>query len=125
MWDPTVIDLLAHQVLNCVCTALDDTALLIEGQPGCPCRACVVAGTPLLSICDPGCTEENRQGQLYVCRRLDIESKGLLGSLRRNSLAELWNGPKRMAWLREHLAGRRDRVPACASCEFWGVSNAG
>lgn len=66
IYDPTVIDLLAHQVLNCVCAALDATAEIVEGQPGCPCRACVVAGQPLLTICDDGCREPLRQGQLYV-----------------------------------------------------------
>lgn len=50
---------LAEAVLGCVCAALDTTAEEIPGQPGCPCRVCVVPG---LSAWD-GCDEEEGCGQ--------------------------------------------------------------
>ena len=66
-YDPTVIDLLAHQVLNCVCAALDQTADLVDGQPGCPCRVAVTPGEPALVVCGTDCKDDPlRQGQLYV-----------------------------------------------------------
>lgn len=66
MYDPTLIDLLAHQVLNCVCVYLDQIHDELDTQPGCPCRACVVAGVPPIFLCDAGCGTPEQQGQLYV-----------------------------------------------------------
>ena len=36
-------------------------------------------------------------------------------------LIDIWNSPKRREWLKYHIEGRRDRVPLCSYCEFWGV----
>jgi hypothetical protein len=66
MYDPTLIDLIAHQVLNCVCARLDEVAAEIDDQPGCPCRLAVVAGIPPIFLCEVACIEPERQGQLYV-----------------------------------------------------------
>ncbi len=63
----------------------------------------------------------NRQGKMSICVRFDPKGLGVLGDLRRNTLDELWNGERRGAWLDLHVAGRRDQVPLCAGCEFWGV----
>jgi hypothetical protein len=68
-YDPGLIDLIAHQVLSCVCAELDSVADAdeTETQPGCPCRACVVPGQlPSIVVCDAGCGNERQQGQLYV-----------------------------------------------------------
>ncbi|MDP4501070.1 hypothetical protein [Nonomuraea turcica] len=55
----------AAAVLACVCEALDRTAAEVEGQPGCPCRACVVAGAPAFDQCEDPCSGEPG-GQLTV-----------------------------------------------------------
>lgn len=63
------------------------------------------------------------KGNLHNCNRLDVKGEGLLGDLNTSTLEELWNGPKRQAMLRAHLAGRRDLAnPLCASCNYWGIS---
>lgn len=62
---PTAIHDLAQAVLACVCTALEETATEVEGQPGCPCRACVVPGTPAWDSCADPCSSDTG-GQLTV-----------------------------------------------------------
>lgn len=58
---------LATAVLACVCTTLDATAAEIEGQPGCPCRACVMPGSPAWDSCEDPCgSSEETGGQLTV-----------------------------------------------------------
>jgi len=58
---------LAEAVLACVCVTLDATAEEVPGQPGCPCRACVVPGTPAWDSCEDPCGEEGGTGgQLTV-----------------------------------------------------------
>ena len=62
------------------------------------------------------------RGMVYACNRLDVNGDGLIGDLNKQSLDEIWNGEKRHAMLRSHLAGRRDLAnPLCASCNFYGV----
>ena len=63
----------------------------------------------------------DRQGHFSICVRFDPQALGRLGSLREQSLEELWNGPRRREWLARHLAGRRAEVPLCSYCEYWGV----
>ncbi|MEZ3180813.1 hypothetical protein KYY02_19595 [Streptomyces pimonensis] len=56
---------IADAILACVCAALDETAAEIDDFPGCPCRACVVPGTPAWDSCEDPCTGETG-GQLSV-----------------------------------------------------------
>jgi radical SAM protein with 4Fe4S-binding SPASM domain len=63
----------------------------------------------------------NRKGDMSICVRFDPEKLGLLGNVREHSVAELWNGPKRGQWKALHVAGKREAVPLCARCEYWGV----
>lgn len=58
---------LTVDVLGCVCRTLDATAQEIEGQPGCPCRACVVPGQAAWDSCAEPCDgTEGTGGQLTV-----------------------------------------------------------
>jgi hypothetical protein len=57
---------LAEAVLGCVCASLDQVAEQVDGQPGCPARACVVPGTPAWDTCDAPCDGEGAPGQLTV-----------------------------------------------------------
>jgi hypothetical protein len=63
----------------------------------------------------------DRKGDVSICVRFDPKRIGVLGSLLDQSLDDLWNGPRRKAWLAHHVAGRRSDVPLCATCEYWGV----
>lgn len=60
------------------------------------------------------------RGNLYICNRFDIEGKGIIGNLYKSSLKELWNSDKRLQWLEYHKRGRRDLVPLCKECQYWG-----
>lgn len=46
---PDLFWLTAQELLDCVCSALD-----LEAECGCPCRTCVVAGTPVWDDCCEG-----------------------------------------------------------------------
>ncbi|MDX2813445.1 hypothetical protein PV410_12910 [Streptomyces sp. PA03-5A] len=64
---PLAVHDLAESVLACVCAALEATAAEIDGQPGCPCRACVVPGAAAWDSCDDPCgQEQGAGGQLTV-----------------------------------------------------------
>jgi hypothetical protein len=63
---PTGIYDLAEVVLGCLCAELDATAARIEGQPGCPARACVVPGAPAWDDCGGACDGTGTCGQLTV-----------------------------------------------------------
>ncbi|PSK57994.1 hypothetical protein B0E38_01839 [Streptomyces sp. 111WW2] len=59
----------AEAVLGCVCAALQQTADEVEGHPGCPCRSCIVPGTPAWDSCDDPCNQNptgGAGGQLTV-----------------------------------------------------------
>lgn len=46
MAEPDIFWLTAKEILDCVCTSLEE-----DSPCGCPCRACVVAGTPVWDNC--------------------------------------------------------------------------
>lgn len=60
-------------------------------------------------------------GRVYLCNRLDTADRGMIGSLTTHTLDELWNGPLRAAAIQHHLNGRRDLVPPCVGCTYYGV----
>ena len=63
----------------------------------------------------------NTEGKVSVCVRFDPERIGVIGNAKEDSLAQIWNGKKRMEWLEYHKQGKRDSVPLCSHCHFWGV----
>jgi len=63
----------------------------------------------------------NSKGKASICVRFDPKRLGIIGDVNKQSLEEIWNSPKRMEWLQRHKQGRRDRVPLCSHCHFWGV----
>lgn len=69
-YDPTALDLIAHQILNCVCAELDRVAAEAADLelPGCPCRVGVVPGGAVAwdNCCDDCSGEDKHQGQLTV-----------------------------------------------------------
>ena len=65
----------------------------------------------------------NNKGEVSICVRYDPKGLGIIGNAKEQSLKEIWNSPKRMKWLEYHRQGRRDKVPLCSYCHFWGVPN--
>jgi radical SAM protein with 4Fe4S-binding SPASM domain len=63
----------------------------------------------------------DRYGEVSPCVRFDPENKNVIANLYNRSLAALWNSVTREAWVKLHKQGRRDKVPLCKSCHYWGV----
>ena len=63
----------------------------------------------------------NKDGEASICVRFDPKRLGVIGDARKESLNDIWNGEKRMTWMALHKRGRRDLVPLCSYCQFWGV----
>lgn len=62
-----------------------------------------------------------RDGRVSICIRFDPHGLGVIGDCTMTPLIDIWNSPERREWLKYHIEGRRDRVPLCSYCEFWGV----
>ena len=60
------------------------------------------------------------EGNLYICNRYDPFYKGVLGNVKNDPLDWLWNSPLRNQWLEEHKKGKRENVPLCAECNYFG-----
>jgi len=63
----------------------------------------------------------NRKGDFSICVRFDPEKKGVLGNIRTETIHDMWYGNKRKGWTALHVAGKREEVPLCSKCEYWGV----
>jgi|SRR3989339_807722 len=63
----------------------------------------------------------NSRGIASICVRFDPKRIGVIGDANKQPLSEIWNGKKRMKWLEYHKQGRREKIPLCAYCHFWGV----
>ncbi len=63
----------------------------------------------------------NRHGDVSICVRFDPEGDGVIGNVTKASLMDIWKSQKRKLWLLKHLTGKREDVPLCSKCEFWGV----
>lgn len=63
----------------------------------------------------------NKDGEVSICVRFDPKRLGVIGDANKQSLAEIWNCKKRMKWLEYQKQGKRDKIPLCSYCHFWGV----
>lgn len=63
----------------------------------------------------------NSKGIVSVCVRFDPKGLGVIGDVTKQNLEEIWNSQKRMEWLCYHKEGKREKVPLCSYCHFWGV----
>jgi radical SAM protein with 4Fe4S-binding SPASM domain len=63
----------------------------------------------------------NSRGKVSICVRFDPKGAGIIGDASKQTLADIWNSPKRMKWLKYQTQGRRDKIPLCSYCHFWGV----
>ncbi len=62
-----------------------------------------------------------RDGKVSICVRFDLHGLGVIEDCTTSPLVDIWNSPKRKEWLKYHIESRRDKVPLCSFCEFWGV----
>ncbi len=62
-----------------------------------------------------------RDGKVSICVRFDPRGLGIIGDCNTTPLVDIWNSPKRKEWLKFHIEGKRDKIPLCSYCEFWGV----
>ncbi len=63
----------------------------------------------------------DKDGRVSICVRLDPLGLGVIGNCTTTPLIDIWNSPKRKEWLKYHIEGKRDKVPLCSYCEFWGI----
>jgi radical SAM protein with 4Fe4S-binding SPASM domain len=63
----------------------------------------------------------NKDGDVSICVRFDPKRLGVIGNMKDQSLSEIWNSEKRSDWLNCHKEGKREKVPLCSYCHFWGV----
>jgi len=59
-------------------------------------------------------------GDFCICNRFDYDGLGVLGNLNDFTIKELWTSNKRYLWLMCHKNNRRDLVPLCKTCQYWG-----
>lgn len=60
-------------------------------------------------------------GKVSICVRFDPKGVGIIGDCKESPLVEIWNNEKRREWIKHHIGGKRQVVPLCRTCEFWGV----
>lgn len=63
----------------------------------------------------------NRFGEVSICVRFDPKRIGVIGDIKQTSLLDIWQGCQRKEWIKYHIEGRRDKIPLCSYCDFWGV----
>jgi len=63
----------------------------------------------------------DRYGNVYPCVRFDPKKKNILGNVNALPLADIWNSLMRKLWVQYHINFRRERVPLCGECSFYGV----
>lgn len=63
----------------------------------------------------------NREGKISICVRFDPDGLGIMGDANKESLVEVWNSKKRLEWLELHKRGKREQIPLCRECQYWGV----
>ena len=63
----------------------------------------------------------SRIGEVSICVRFDPKRLGVIGDATKTPLVDIWNSEKRKEWIRLHVEGRRDKIPLCSYCDFWGV----
>jgi hypothetical protein len=63
----------------------------------------------------------SRLGKVSICVRFDPKNLGIIGDANHNDLLAIWNSSKRKEWIRYHLDGRRDEIPLCSLCHYWGI----
>jgi hypothetical protein len=64
----------------------------------------------------------DRFGIVRTCARFDYEDENIIGDLSKETLLEIWNGKKRQELLQMHVDNRRNEIPFCNRCKFYGIA---
>lgn len=64
----------------------------------------------------------DRFGLVSPCVRFDPKRLGVIGDANKTPLTDIWNGQERKKWISAHLEQRRDKIPLCSYCDFYGVA---
>jgi len=62
----------------------------------------------------------DRFGKVSPCVRFDPRREAVIGDTNENTVEEIWNGEKRKHYLKKHIEGKRDELPLCNKCHYWG-----
>ena len=57
-------------------------------------------------------------GRVTICC-VDYQGKGIIGDIKENTLAEIWQGDALQKIRRAHLEGLYNTIPLCSKCQFW------
>lgn len=57
-------------------------------------------------------------GRVTTCC-VDYQGKGIIGDIKENTLAEIWQGDALQKIRRAHLEGLYNTIPLCSKCQFW------
>jgi len=63
----------------------------------------------------------DRFGNCFPCVRFNPNRLQLLGNIKFMSLEEIWNSPKRLKILEKHIAGLRNDIDLCSTCDYYGI----
>lgn len=63
----------------------------------------------------------DRFGNVSMCVRFDPEGVGIIGNANTTPLIDIWNSEKWKKWRRYNIEGKRNKVPLCSRCKYWGV----
>lgn len=63
----------------------------------------------------------NKEGKISICVRFDPDNLGVIGDANKKLLVDVWNGSKRLKWLESHRRGKREQIPFCRKCQYWGI----
>lgn len=63
----------------------------------------------------------SRLGEVSICVRFDPKRLGVIGDATKTPLLDIWNSQKRKEWIKLHVAGKRNQIPLCSYCDYWGV----
>jgi len=64
----------------------------------------------------------DRYGMVSPCVRFDPKRVGVIGDANTTPLVDIWNSPARQRWILMHLKQKRDMLPLCSKCDFYGVA---
>lgn len=67
----------------------------------------------------------SRLGKVSACVRFDPQGLGVLGDANTTPLIDIWNSAKRRQWIELHKQGKRQEIPFCSKCDYWGVPTGG
>ena len=57
-------------------------------------------------------------GRVTTCC-VDYQGKGVIGDIKENTLAEIWQGDTLQKIRKAHLEGQYSTIPLCSKCQFW------